>query len=451
MRILHAIHDFLPKHRAGSEIYAARLASELGRSHDVRVLCAEYDLAAEHGSIRWRRVDDLPVAELINNWRFRAFEETYASAEIDRALAGVLDAVRPDVVHVHSLLNLSFNLPRLARATGAVVVATLHDYSLVCPSGGQRFHVADEHVCHAIDPERCARCFSQSPWQAQMAYGAMTQTLGARLLPLARRAARAWPRAARAAASSPVGSPAVTAAAIEARLAALAEVYEHVALFVAPSAALANDMIARGLPAARVRVSDYGFAPLPRAPRQGSAELRIGFVGTLVWHKGAHRLLEEARRLPAEGVRILLHGDPATFPAYSDRLRALAAGLRVELPGPFDDAGRAAAYASMDVLVVPSLWPENSPLVIHEAFQAGVAVVAARVGGIPELVEDGVSGLLFDPRAEGELAACLERLRAEPGLGQSLAAAAPPVKSIEEDARGWIDTYDQLRHEAAGR
>ena len=58
----------------------------------------------------------------------------------------VLDAVQPHVVHVHSLLNLSFDLPAVARARGVPVVATLHDYSLVCPSGGQRVHRADAHL-----------------------------------------------------------------------------------------------------------------------------------------------------------------------------------------------------------------------------------------------------------------------------------------------------------------
>ena len=80
MRVLHAIHDFLPRHRAGSEIYAFELAREQSARHDVFVLAAEYDPAAAHGTLRWRAVDGLTVVEVVNNWEFRTFEETYSSS-----------------------------------------------------------------------------------------------------------------------------------------------------------------------------------------------------------------------------------------------------------------------------------------------------------------------------------------------------------------------------------
>src|SRR3954447_12626740 len=167
MRILHAIHDFLPRHRAGSEIYAFELARELSVGADVFVLAAEYDPSVPHGTIRWRSCEGLIVIEIINNWECDGFQETYNSERINAQLQHVLDATRPDVLHVHNLLNLSFDLPRRARARGIPSVATLHDYTLVCASGGQRVHIAEEHVCHQIDTERCSRCFAQSPLRAQ--------------------------------------------------------------------------------------------------------------------------------------------------------------------------------------------------------------------------------------------------------------------------------------------
>ncbi len=169
MRILHAIHDFLPRHRAGSEIYAHHLTHELARRHAVTILCAEYDPARPHGSLTWRVHDGVPVVELVNNWAFSTFEETYASPELNRSLRHVLAATDPDVLHVHNLLNLSMDLPALARERGAAIVATLHDYTLLCPSGGQRVHMAEQHVCHVIEPDRCSRCFPQSRFASQMA------------------------------------------------------------------------------------------------------------------------------------------------------------------------------------------------------------------------------------------------------------------------------------------
>src|SRR5206468_4988889 len=117
----------------------------------------------------------LPVIELINNWACRTFEDTYVPPLIGEQLAHVLQAVQPDVLHVHNLLNLSFNLPAMARARGIPVVATLHDYTLVCPAGGQRIHRAEAHVCHEIDTARCARCFVESPVCDQIAFTALAR------------------------------------------------------------------------------------------------------------------------------------------------------------------------------------------------------------------------------------------------------------------------------------
>ena len=165
MRLLHAIHDFLPRHRAGSEIYALALGRALARRHHVTILCADTTRRAPTARA-WRVQDGLPVVEIVNNWICGSFEDTYRPPVMGDRLRHVLRAVQPDIVHVHNLLNLSFDRRRL-RAAGIPVVATLHDYTLVCASGGQRIHRADGHVCHEIDVDRCARCFGESPHSAR--------------------------------------------------------------------------------------------------------------------------------------------------------------------------------------------------------------------------------------------------------------------------------------------
>jgi len=449
MILLHAIHDFLPRHRAGSEIYALRLCQTLARRHAVIVLCAEYDPARTHGSLTWRSFEDLPVVELVNNWTFSSFEETYRSSSLDTTLEHVLRAVQPDVLHVHNLLNLSMELPRLAKGRGIPTVATLHDFTLVCPSGGQRVHMAEQHVCYQIDTARCARCFTESPFYRQMAFarvagrsrrfGAATD-IGRKLLRRLPAATRSVERAVNQAVGHSISSQL-----IEARLEAARTVFEAIDLFVAPSAALAADFERFGLPANKLEVSDYGFTTLPRLPRtESNGRLRIGFVGTLVWHKGVHVLLEAARQLPPDRFEVKLFGDVNTFPDYTATLRALAQGLPVQFMGAFDNEQASTVYAEIDVLVVPSLWPENSPLVIHEAFMAGVPVVGARQGGIPALITHDVNGLLYDAFSPAALAAALGTLIDDPERLGRLAAAAPTIKTIEDDAREWEARYERV-------
>jgi len=387
----------------------------------------------------------IPVFELINNWAFARFEETYRSAAIAERLECVLDEFRPELLHVHNLLNLSFELPALAKRRGVPVVATLHDHTLHCPSGGQRVHVAERHVCERIDPERCARCFSASPFAAQMALARRTRrvALPRPALHALRALRRRLPRAGEALAARAARASAVAPDEIRERLRAVGRVVEAVDLFVAPSRALAEEHRRLGVPAAKLRVSDYGFPGLApgRPRREAGPPLAIGFVGTLVWHKGVHVLLEAAARLPRDRFELLVFGDLDTFPAYVAALRRQAEGLPVRFLGGFANGEAARVYERLDVLVVPSLWPENSPLVIHEAFLAGVPVVGARVGGIPDLLGEGAHGLLYDAFSPAELAARLSLLLDSPGELARLAASAPPVKPIERDAAEWEAIY----------
>jgi glycosyltransferase involved in cell wall biosynthesis len=443
-RILHAIHDFLPRHPAGSEIYAFELCRELSRRHDVFLVTAELDASARHGTIRWRVQDGLPVIEIVNNWQVDGFEDTYLSPRIAEQLEGVLDAIQPQVLHVHNLLNLSFDFPRRARARGIPTVATLHDYALVCASGGQRVHVAESHVCEIIDPERCSRCFAASPYHALMVASRLSRGpaggLIRRVAPIAR---RLLPVVTDAAARRLPMTPA-TPQQIEARLARAREVFGEIDLFVSPSRAMAAEFVRLGIDPRRMQVSDYGFRAAPSVARGATGPaVRFGFVGTMAWHKGAHVLIEAARQVRG-AFEIMLAGDPNVGPEYFARLRREAAGLPVRFAGRFDRADVPRVYGGLDVLVVPSLWPENSPLVIHEAFMHGVAVVGARVGGIPELVEDGVNGFLYDAFSAEALAEILQRFVDDPALAARLAARVPAVKSIAEDARDWEARYDAV-------
>jgi glycosyltransferase involved in cell wall biosynthesis len=442
VRILHAIHDFLPRHRAGSEIYAFELARESSRHFDVCVLAAEYDVSTPHGTIRWRTHEGLPVVEIVNNWRFRSFDETYTSERINAQLSHVLDATRPDVLHIHNLLNLSLDLPRLAKERGIATVATLHDYTLVCPSGGQRVHVPESHVCESIDPDRCARCFNASHFSLQMRAAQATSgpagRLGARA---ARMAHQLLPTLTTSALRSMTHSD-VTAGDIRRRLAYARQVFEAIDVWVAPSQSIADEFCRMGMSPDRVHVSDYGFEHIGGASgrRPHDGPLTIGFVGTLVWHKGVHVLVEAARGLRGS-FQVEVHGDTAVFPEYVATLRRSAAGVPITFAGGFDRDRMQQVYGNLDVLVVPSLWPENSPLVIHEAFMHHLPVVAARTGGIPQLVVDGITGLLYEPFSVDALRQCLQRVIDDRLLLHALSEQSPPVKSIAEDAREWQDRY----------
>ncbi len=449
LRILHAMHDFLPQSQAGSEIYAYDLCrAQLDRGHHVTLVCAAFNPQRTHGSVEWRVVNGIPVVELTNNWHCLRFEDTYRAPLITERLTSVLQAVQPQVLHVHNLLNLSFELPALARAAGARVVATLHDYTLVCPSGGQRIHKADSHVCHHIEPDRCARCFGESPFGTRAAFSRLAgrQRLLTAPLAIVARAAKFIAPTLTATAARHLPTLPATPADITFRLDAAREVFDRIDLVVAPSASMAAEYAALGAPREKLRVSDYGFRPRREPPVRShrSGPLRLGFVGTPVWHKGLHVLIDAVSQIPLESFSLSVHGNTSIFPEYVGGLRQRSRGLPVTFAGAFNRERANAVYDALDVLVVPSIWLENSPLVVHEAFMAGVPVVASRIGGLADLIQHERNGLLFAPGSADDLATQLRRLLADPALLQQLGAARTPVKSIEQDADEWDAAYAEV-------
>jgi glycosyltransferase involved in cell wall biosynthesis len=113
--------------------------------------------------------------------------------------------------------------------------------------------------------------------------------------------------------------------------------------------------------------------------------------------------------------------------------------------GPVAHADVPKALGALDVLVVPSIWAENSPLVIHEAFLAGVPVIASDIGGIPELVTHEVNGLLFPVGDVDALARALQRVAGDRGLLQKLRDGIPPVRSIETDVQELRAMYQRTQ------
>jgi GT2 family glycosyltransferase len=167
-------------------------------------------------------------------------------------------------------------------------------------------------------------------------------------------------------------------------------------------------------------------------------------------------LLEAFAGLEPGRATLDLYGAPADYHGDASFLKRLAPLLQVpgiRAMGPRPHAGIPAALAATDVLVVPSIWPENSPIVIQEALLSGVPVIASRIGGMPELVQDGRNGLLFEPRDAADLGRALRRLLDEPDLLDSLRAGARATtfRTLTDDARATHALYASLIATAAGR
>ncbi|WPX18449.1 glycosyltransferase [Pseudomonas sp. 10S4] len=192
--------------------------------------------------------------------------------------------------------------------------------------------------------------------------------------------------------------------------------------------------------------SPYGInldlAVVPRERNGGTRPLRLGFIGTLAPHKGCHVLLQALQGLSSSDINLKIYGKQTDFPEYAARLRQLAGdNASVEFCGTFPNNEIFGVFGQLDALVVPSVWNENTPLVVYSAQAAGCPVVASDVPGIAEVVADGVDGLLFEPGSASELERALRRLLDCPGLLAGLALNSKSPKSVSSYVDELLDAW----------
>jgi len=444
MRILQVVHDFLPLHVAGVEVYTDLLSRHLARDHDVAILCSEVRPELPNFAIERREHEDLVVYEIVNNHLFQSFEDTYRHPKIDEQVRTVLDEFQPDVIHLQHLINLSFGLVDEGKRRGIPILMTLHDHWLECANGGQRYR-SESGRCETLSALQCGACTVGMNRAGYLARGMLARFEGdtsrspatARAIELFRRGAARM-------------GTARQSLRIRTRWREVHELAQQIDLFVAPSRYLLDEYVQFGFPDGKVIYSDYGFDVHRFKANRDLPDLvrNFGFVGSPVPHKGVHILVQAFERMPRDAT-LDICGPLHYAPTYAEELRANAHHPGIRFRGGLAPAQVPGFLQEIDCLVVPSIWMENSPLTVHEAFMAGIPVVAARMGGMVELVRDG-GGVLYDADDPDALCAALERLYTEPGLARRLAASAPSVKSIEKNAAELVQLYESISSLAPG-
>jgi glycosyltransferase involved in cell wall biosynthesis len=428
------------------------------RGHEVSVFTTEKDIGLPDLSIRERSYRDLPVTELINNLYYRSFRETWDHAPIATAFGAFLDRVQPDVVHVQHLMYLSIGCIEEADRRGIGVLFTLHDYWLHCPRFGQRVH-ADTSICASIDFARCGDClssfkFAQSGLQRNTgkAIASLRDTTGINLAGAAKGAARLLKAGEAVAGSRERPSAEAEAAAdmereVAARDAAFrARVVPRVHKFLSPSRFLRERFIEWGIAGDKIQFLRTGVDPehFGDGPRTESDRLRVAFIGTFAPHKGAHVLLEAWGKLDPDLRRrgqLELIGSMQHNPEYVAELEHAAQAFDASIRGRIPRGEISAVLRSIDLLVVPSVWYENSPLVIIEAICVRTPLLVSDIGGMAELVREGKSGYHFKVASSDDLARQLGRALSDPSMLASLYREPEPIKRVEEDAHQIEELY----------
>jgi glycosyltransferase involved in cell wall biosynthesis len=227
-------------------------------------------------------------------------------------------------------------------------------------------------------------------------------------------------------------------------------IFELVDCFIAPSKFLLKKFTSLGLAENKVIHLDYGFhtEPFKGIKHKKSGKLRLGYIGTLIPPKGVHVLLGAFSKITSPRVELRIHGafdeQNDDYRSYSNRLRALFHQKNVIWYGAYKNQTLNRILSEIDLLIVPSIWYENSPLVIHEAFMAQVPVITSNAGGMAELVQHGVNGFLFEMGNENDLKRYIQRIIDQPDLLDAFRSKLPKVTDIGDHANDIRKIYRNI-------
>ncbi len=425
MRIAFVVHKFPPESLGGVETYTWSLARVLAEARQETHVF--YPLGGMSSSISRAKRDGIHLWRVplpptrAHEGALRQFWHTFRDTAIEASFQEFLTTVLPDIVHFQHVQGVSARLIHLAAACPRVI--TLHDYWFFCANS--QLARPDGQVC--AGPEWGWNCVDCLTVRKDLRWLRVLRPLVA--LPLAYRNLY------------------------------LRQVVESVPLFLAPSEFLRQQYVRQGFPAERIVTIELGLDterlsemprgdlphPLARRPRPAMrwAGPHFGFLGTLAPHKGVHVLVEAFNRLP-DNAALTIYGSETVFPGYVAQLKAAAIHPNIRFAGPLDYRHVGEALRQLGCLVVPSLWYENSPLVIQEAYGVGMPVVASRLGALAEKVRDGETGRLFTAGDSTDLARVLRELMDQPEQLAALRANIVPPPTMQEHAQQMLGIYKAM-------
>ncbi len=325
----------------------------------------------------------------------------------------LLDNLQPDVIHFHHLIHIGMHALHAVEAyrrrvsKPVRVVFTIHEYILICGNNGQMIRADTDELCSEASPTRCGTCVNRPPEDVFLREAFFRTGLRS---------------------------------------------VDH---FISPSKFLKDRFETWGLPAPITYIENGQEKVdklLPRPLQEGEKRIRIAYLGQINKFKGLDVLLNALQFLPPDlrkKIVINVHGSGLEGQPQELRDSINAARKRFKknifLHGRYRRDDLPGILQVNDTVVMPSIWWENSPLVIQESLKFGRPMIVSNIGGMREKVRDGIDGLHFIRGSSADLATKLERM-ADPETWQSFYDGLPVPLTIEESAAETLALYQGLFH-----
>lgn len=374
MHILKIIHGYPPYYNAGSEVYSQSICNELSKHHKVSIFTREENPYLPDFGIRHTKEHENLDFYFVN---MAQGKDGFRHKELDEKILQLLQEIKPDIAHIGHLNHLSTGIVDMLKQQKIPIIFTLHDFWLMCPRGQflQRNSDGEKvwQLCDKQENHKCATICYKPYFTGKNSHDAENWTN--------------W---------------------IADRMTETKAIVDKVNLFIAPSHYLRNRFIHEfAVPENKIKYLDYGFPTeylIPTEKAKDKKRFTFGYIGTFIPSKGINLLIEAFKQITSPCQLVIWgHKDSKSYAA----LQAFAK----DSPNPIHFKGEYInqnlaneVFSQVDCIVVPSIWGENSPLVIHEAQACKIPVITANFGGMKEYVEHKVNGFLFEHRNVDSLA-----------------------------------------------
>ncbi len=538
MKILYIIHDYWPDHLAGSENYTHYIAHEMASlDHEVFVFATEKNYKDDYsveryvedveglvikneklrikneknacnddgceekipgqcGEIGGRARNDSVGVSVVKvhkqNSGMRSLDDSYEDKRVYDIFVNIFEEIKPDVVHIQHLLNLSIDIVDYVKSKNIPIVYTLHDLWLEC-FNVNRLTTDEQNLCSEASVDKCMKCY-------KMPYFIQKQNILDKIYLKSTRL---------------IGyDKKIKKQKIQKRNKEMKELTNKIDLFISPSKYIRDEFIKWGIPENKIIYSRNGMRVIknekvrikneknsrkdnqdkcdegdcyvvPSRNDEGGCEEKIPgqcgkigggarndkggnverdcyvvpprkdndvikFVFTSHMHKlkGVDVLLEACKILQSKNVNnyeVHLYGrkskNEEERQEFLDRVNKLNF---VYYKGVFENNEINNILMDKDYLILPSIWPENAPLVIDEAYLNNVPCIVSNIGGMAERVDNGVNGLHFKVGDAQDLASKMEYVAKNRNIREKFVKNIPRVKTIEDNADELMNIYKSI-------
>lgn len=387
LNILLGTHMFFPKYKAGTEVLTYELAQGLkSRGYNIWILTGEPEERIHYKAKPWITSDvyeGFTVYRLHYGTRQNAFLNHFDVPERIELIQNLIKTIKPDLVHFNHLIGLSTKIIPIIREMGIPVIFTPTDYWAICPKV-TLLRTFDQSLCDGPeDIVNCLRCFRHMPrYVAQLLIKASQSSLK-----------YIFPKL------NAINS-------LKKRQDVIINNINYANKILPATFFLKERLIKYSIKQNKIEVVPYGvnigFLP-PKIPTPNffteKSPLRLGFIGTIAELKGLHVIVEALAYLGDDKQKITLdiygHFDENDDYHQLLKMKVSAIGSSINLKGTFTHDKIGEILRSFHFLIVPSIWFEDTPLVLCSALSAGIPVIVSKVGGMTEVVHEGINGFSF--------------------------------------------------------